>query len=129
MIDESKIGKLTVGDIADYEQWRRERRKEELIGIVKELYGDNIPGDALTQIEQSLRKIPSITDDDGFDLTAARFLFWRSMSKNDPDLTIDQVSKMLDISEMEHYSKLLFPANLAQKKRRRQPAKKKKATR
>ena len=66
MIDESKIGKLTVGDIADYEQWRRERRKEELIGIVKELYGDNIPGDALTQIEQSLRKIPSITDDDGF---------------------------------------------------------------
>ena len=129
MIDSSKIGKLTVGDIADYEQWRRERRKKELIGIVKELYGDNIPDSAMSQIEQGLRQIPSITDDDGFDLTAAQFLFWKAMSKKDPDLTMAQVSKMLDVDEIEQYSELLFPANLPQKKRRRNPVKKKKASR
>ena len=131
MIDESRLSKLTVGDIADYEEWRRERRKAELISITKELYGDNIPKDSLNQIEQELRKIPNLIDGDGFDLVASQYLFWVSMKKKDPDVTMKQVGAMLVADELERYSAMLFPEpeTPPQKKRRRQPVKKKKVSR
>ena len=118
MLDATKLGKLTVGDIADYEEWRRDKRKTELIAITKDLYGDKIPVDALTRIEQELRKIPSILSDDGFDITAAQYLFWKSLSKNDPDITMQQVGNYLETSKLEEYSNMLFPPNLAVKKKR-----------
>ena len=126
MLDVSKLAKLTVGDIADYERWRREERKKELIAITKELYGEKIPADSLTQIEQELRRIPSIMDDNGFDITAAQYLFWRSLQKSDKDVTLEQVGNWLESDKLEEYSALLFPANLPEQqkkttKRKRSP--------
>jgi hypothetical protein len=127
VLDFTKMSKLTVGDIADYEEWRRESRRKELITMTKELYGENIPPDALTQIQRELSKIPSIMTDDGFDITAARYLFWKSLSKTDKIITLNDVGEHLETDKLDQYTALLFPADIQLKKKRvRQPLKKKK---
>lgn len=111
MIDFKKLGKLTVGDIANYEEWRRETRKKELIEITKELYGNKVPADCLAQINAELKRIPSIMDEDGrgFDITAAQYLFWKSIQKNEPTVTFEQVGNWLEAEKLEEYSEMLFP--------------------
>lgn len=120
-MDLTKAAKLTVGDIADYEAWRRERRKCELVEITKELYPDNVPKDALVQIEDELRKIPSLMDDaeNAFDLVAAQYLFWKALSKNDPDITMKQVGDFLEVEKIEKYSAALFPVGLTDSKKKK----------
>ena len=132
MLDPKKLSKLTVGDIANYERWRREQRRIDLIANVKDLYGDNVPADAFVMVEKELSKIPSLMAEDGsgFDITAAQYLFWLSFKKSDPDITMEQVGNHLEVEKLEEYSETLFPATLNVKKkpiaRRRQPVKKKK---
>ena len=116
MIELDRLSKLTVGDIANYESWRRDKRKEELVALTKELYGDNIPADSLQQIQRELKTIPSILDDDGFDITAAQFLFWKSLSKKDKDITFDQVGQYLEADQLAKYSAMLFPPDVVKKK-------------
>ena len=118
MLDFTKMSKLTVGDIADYEEWRREERRKELIQMTKELYGDKIPADALTRIQSELSKIPSVMSDDGFDLTAARYLFWKALSKTDKTITIGDVGEHLETDRLEEYTAMLFPADITIKKKR-----------
>ena len=115
-IKAERLAKLTVGDIAEYESWRRDKRKAELIAITKELYGDNIPADSLQQIQTELKRIPSILDDNGFDITAAQFLFWKSLQKKDKDITYEQVGQYLETDKLEEYSAMLFPPDLVKKK-------------
>ncbi len=111
MLQVGKLSKLTVGDVAAYERWRRDERKKKLRQITKDLHGDNIPPDALEQIERQLKMIPKLEDNEGFDVTAAQYLFWRSLSKKDPDITLEQVGEMLDANDekLAMLSELLFP--------------------
>ena len=132
MLDAEKLSKLTVGDIADYERWRREERRKELIANIKELYGDNIPAEAFKMIEVELTKIPSLWAEDGsgFDVTAAQYLFWLSFKKKDKDITLKQVGDNLEVERLEEYAEMLFPADFNVKKkpttkRKRQPVRKK----
>lgn len=104
---------LTVGDIADYEDWRKITRRKELIGITKELYGDKIPVDAVASIESEMKKIPSLMDGDGFDITAAQFLIWKSIQKIHPQATMKEVGDALDVSMLDQYAGKLFPETLA----------------
>ena len=127
-IEPEKLSKLTVGDIAEYEEWRRDQQKKELIATVKELYGDKIPDTAFAMVEKELNKIPSLMDDDAFDLKAAQYLFWKSLSKKDPDITMKQVGGMLDMNEdsLATMSELLFPPGIQKKTvrpKRKQPKK------
>jgi len=115
-MDLTNLQKLTVGDIAAYEDWRREERKKELIALTRELYGTAIPPDALRQIEMELKKIPSILEDGGFDMRAAQYLFWLSLKKRDKDLTLAQVGDSLTTDKLEQYAEMLFPSGLNEKK-------------
>lgn len=126
MIDSSKLSKLTVGDLASYERWRREERKKELIETTKELYGDNVPDNAVSTIEAELKKIPNLMDADGFDLNAAQYLFWVSMKKADPDITMAQVGNLLESDKLEEYSNVLFPQPKKLPAKKKQVRKKKK---
>lgn len=119
MLDPNKLSKLTVGDIAKYEQWRREQRRKELILNIKDIHGDNIPAEAFKMVEAELSKIPSLMDEDGsgFDITAAQYLFWLSFRKSDKDITLDQVGDNLEVDKLDKYSAMLFPATLDIKKK------------
>jgi hypothetical protein len=116
----AKFGKLDVGDIAKQERWSRDRRKKELIDTMKELYGDNLPDDALSQIDNQLNCNCEESLED------VQYLLWLSMLKMDKDATYEQVGTWIDASKVEEYSQFLIAPSLAEKKRPRKPVKKKK---
>jgi hypothetical protein len=122
-----KFGKLSVGDIAKYERWTKEQKKKELIGTMKELYGDNLPDDAFTQIENQLNAMTSLMDDGDVDLEGIQYLLWLSMLKKDKDATFEQVGEWFNIDKAEEYMAFMLPPSIEQKKRPRSPVAGKKA--
>ena len=126
MSDAKKLGKLTVGDIADYERWNKEKYKKQLIADMREMYPDKMPDSAFDQIQNQLKTMPTLMDDGDLDLDGIQYLLWLSMKKNDPDVTIKQVGDLFDVEKADEYISGLFPSNLDVKKkpRRRQPVKK-----
>jgi hypothetical protein len=111
MIGLNDLKKLDVGDIAAYERSVKENRRKELIALTKELHGENIPSDAVMEIDRELKKIPSIFSEDGADIDAeaVQFLVWRSMLKTDPDATLEQAGKMFNVSNMQDYVSKILP--------------------
>ena len=104
--------KLDVGDITAYERRMKEQRKAELIATFKELYGDNIPDDAVLKIDRELKKIPSIFSDGEMeiDADAVQFLLWRSVMKSDPDATFESVGAEMDVEKLASYVDNILPA-------------------
>ena len=114
-----KLSKLTVGDVADYERWRKEERKRELIELAQEMYKENIPVEILPQIEQQLKQLPGIDNLDDITVKDACYLIWLSGKKSDNDLTLEQVGNTVDLDSLGKYMDKLFPApaKLAKKKK------------
>lgn len=109
MLDVAKLQKLTVGDIAGFERHRRETKKKELIATLKELYGDSVPPDSLSEIERQLKLIPKLEDSDALAVDDISYLVWTSLKKSDPDVTIEQVGNWLDVEKLQEYIGFLFP--------------------
>ena len=121
MIEVNKLSKLTVGDIAAYERHVKEERKKELIALTKELYGDNIPVDAVEKIERQLKEIPSIFDTGDVDAEAVQYLMYLAAKKTDPDITLKQIGDSMDVSLLETYVEQMMPQpeKLPQTKKKR----------
>jgi hypothetical protein len=124
------LKKLDVGDITAYERRMKEQRKTELIATFKELYGDNLPSDAVLQIDRELKKIPSIFSEESADIDAdaVQFLLWRSVLKSNDAATFDEVGKMMDVDNMAKYINEILPApdKITTKKKAVKKARKKK---
>jgi hypothetical protein len=105
------LKKLDVGDIAAYERRIKEQRKSELIDTFKQLHGDNMPPDAVLQIDRELKKIPSIFSAEGseIDADAVQFLLWRSVIKTSPDTTIEEVGANMNTETMMEYINKILP--------------------
>ena len=121
-----QLSKLTVGDIADYERWRKDERKKELIELTREVYSDNIPVDVLPQIEQQLKQLPGLDNIDDISMKDACYLIWLSGKKTDPDLTLEQAGKQIDIDKLGDMMGKLFATSttLKKKKVKRKPKQK-----
>lgn len=118
-MDLSKAGKLCVGDIAKYEQWKKDETKKELIATMRAIYPDGLPDDAFSQIENQLKSLPSLMDDGDLDLAGIQYLLWMAVKKNDPDVTFDQVGESLNLENADKYIEQLFPPSVAEKKRKK----------
>ena len=112
MLDKAKLKKLDVGDIVAFDLHRKEIKKESLISTTKELYGENIPADAVMQIERELQKVPGLMDEDSgsVDIEEIQFLLWRSVLKSDPDITLEEIGKELTAENMADLITSVLPA-------------------
>lgn len=110
MLDNLK--KLDVGDIAAYETWKREKKRKELILSFRELYGDNLPSDAVMQIDRELGAIKGIfaSGDVEINIEAVQYLLWRSVRKDSPDMTIEQVGEQMTTDNMGKYIEQIMPS-------------------
>ena len=104
------LDRLNVGDIAALETEMRDRRRRELISTFKELYGDNMPSDAVFLIDRELGKLQSLLDGDEVDIATVQFLLWRSIRKKQPEITLEEVGESMDIGKLEEYVDQLMPA-------------------
>ena len=124
-LEASKFGKLTVGDIAKYERWKKNELKKELILTMLEIYGDKLSDNAFSQIEDQLKSTPSLLDGDGdLDVSSVQYLLWLSMQQKDKDATFEQVGSWFNLEHVKEYISFLFPPALAEKKRPRTASKK-----
>lgn len=105
------LKKLDVGDITAYERHVKEQKRAELIATTKELYGENIPADAVLTIDRELKKIPSIFSENEavIDAEAVQFLLWRSVLKSDPEATLESVGKEMNTDNMMDYINEILP--------------------
>jgi len=114
---------LNIGDIVAFDLFRKEQKKKSMIATTKDLYGDNIPDDAVTKIERELQKVPGIMAEGGaeVDLEEVQFLVWRSMLKQNPDITFDEAGEGLTTENMaEMVAKILpEPEKLPAKKKKK----------
>jgi hypothetical protein len=96
------LKKLDVGDLTVYERWIKEQKRKELITTFKGLYGDDMPADAVLQIDRELGKIKGIMESGKVEITLemAQFLVWRSLLKSDPDITFESAGEELSLDNM-----------------------------
>jgi hypothetical protein len=103
-----------VGDMAAYETMKREQKRKELISSFRELYGDNMPADAVLHVDRKLTECKSIFGDGDdkveVDAEVVQFLLWRSVKKNNPDVTLEQVGQNMDIASLGKYIEQLMPS-------------------
>lgn len=126
-----KLKKLDVGDITAYERRMKEQRRAELIATFKDLYGDNMPSDAVMQIDRELKNIPSIFSEKEvvIDADAIQFLLWRSLLKSDSDATFESAGELINTDDftIEDFNEILpVPDKLPAKKKKVKKARKKK---
>lgn len=137
MLDPKKLSKLTVGDLSNFDRWRRDNQRKELVKIAKELYGDNIPENAYLSIRKELDSIKPLVGDEGevdeslLTLDTAQFLLWRALLHKDPQITFEEAGNQLVIDEdnLEECFDLLFPATMPAQKKTKKRSKRKKVKR
>ncbi len=109
-----KIGKLTIGDFADFEEYVRTLREDKTVAMAKKLYGDNIPQSIFdralappsdSEIEASQGSVSGIS-----------FLLWCAMRKFSPDCTQDEVAKMIGLDDLPKLTKAMMPSDSSKKK-------------
>lgn len=110
-----RLKKLNVGDITVYERWIKDQRRAELIKTTQELYGDNIPEDAVLKIDRELKKVVSILDSGKVEVTLemAQFLVWRSMLKTNPEATFESAGELLSTDNVGELIDEIMPTPAA----------------
>ena len=94
-----KHKKLTVGDINAFDRYRKDERRQELISITRELYGDSIPEGEVPRIEREIQKTQGLEAKPSMTLDEIIFLLWRSMLKSDPDISLKEAGEHLKIND------------------------------
>jgi len=120
---------IDIGILADFEAWRKEQRRRELIETYREIYGDKMPDNILTTLESEIAKIVPVADMDfgKMQMRDVCFLAWKSAQRSRPTATLEEVSASITIENLEARIKELFGAFAAEipakKKRPRSPLK------
>jgi len=120
---------IDIGILADFEGWRKEQRRRELIGTYRDIYGDKMPDNILTSLESELEKIVPVADMDfgKMQMKDVCFLAWKSEQRTRPTATLEEVSASINLDNLESRIKELFGGFAAElptkKKRPRSPLK------
>ena len=109
-----KIGSITVGDWADFEQYIQQKRKKKILETAKELYGDNVPPSVLDKALAPLNK--EELDDQQNNMTGVGFLLWRALKKYNPDMTLEEASAMIPLDRVGDILSAIMPDMVQEKK-------------
>jgi len=104
--------RLTIGDIAEFEDYLRKKTRSELIAVTKELYGDKIPADSVREIEKQAVKASSFIGMENVSINILTHLIWRSLKKVYPEVTLDDVMSAVDIKMATDWAGRMFPDQL-----------------
>ena len=102
-----KIGKLTVGDFADFEQYVQEQRKQKILSTARELYPDAIP-DSVLDKALAPASDKELEEQQG-SIIGIRFLLWRALKKFSPDMTIEEAGEMITLDDIEVVTAAIMP--------------------
>ena len=103
-----KIGKLTVGDFADFEQYVQEKRKQKILTTAKEFYSDAIP---TSVFETAIAPATDAeVDEQQGSIVGIRFLLWRALKKFSPDMTLEEAGEMITLDDIEGVTAAIMPA-------------------
>lgn len=117
---------ITIGILADFDDWRRERKRKEYIDSFRGLYGDNMPDDVIDKLEKKMSEIKSFDEMSGGDFTLpdAQYLLAKVRQSERPELTFDEAVASIPVEGIEDELAKLFPPAAPKKKRSRHPVKK-----
>ncbi len=109
-----KIGKLTIGDFADFEEYVRTLREDKTVAMAKKLYGDNIP----QSIFDRALAPPSDAEIEASQgsVTGISFLLWCAMRKF-RDCTRSEVAGMVGLDDLPKLTKAMMPIDSSKKKK------------
>ena len=122
-----KLTKLTLGDWADLEAFKKEERrkdvaeyKKKMLETAKELYPDGVPDSVFDKI---VAKPPEENLDDGLDdASTMNFLLWCSLKKYNPGMTIEEAGALITFDNLAEITEVIIPV-IEQKKTTDPPAK------
>ena len=117
---------ISIGVLADFDDWRRERKRKEYIDSFRGLYGDNMPDNVIDQLEKKMSEIKPFDEMTGEDFTLmdAQYLIGKTRQSEHPEMSFNEAIEGITIETMEAELAKLFPPAAPKKKRSRQPAKK-----
>ncbi len=103
-----KIGKLTIGDFADFEEHVRQMREDKTVAMAKKLYGDDIPQ---AVFDRALAP-PTDAEIDAQQgsIAGIGFLLWCAMKKFNPDRTQANVLAMIGLDDLPILTKAMMPS-------------------
>ena len=98
-----RLAPLSIGMIADLEQWVKDRRRKEILGAAKELYGENVPASVFAEVAKP------VTD---AEIEAAQespagllFLLWRALMAYHPAITLEETGNLVTTEALQEYAK------------------------
>lgn len=113
---------LDIGLLADFEDWRKRQKKNELIDLYRELYTE-MPDDVGDKIEAQLAKVKPVMamDDNDFTLNDICYLAYLVRRKEDPYITFEQVTQSITRENMKDEMEKLFGKAAPAKKKIKRP--------
>ncbi len=114
-----KIGKLTIGDFADFEEHVRAQREDKIIATAKRLYGDNIPQ---TVFDKALAPpTDAELEAQQGSVSGIGFLLWCALKKYHPDMTQEETSAMIGLDDLPALTKAMMPTAAKKNKAKVKP--------
>jgi hypothetical protein len=109
-----KAGEITLEDFAQFENRCKEKRRKMIMESAREMYGDKVP----PEIFERAVKPPTEYELNEYSesIEGAAFLVYRAMKKYSPQITEQEVSEMIKLSEMQGIMSQIMPVQESQKK-------------
>ena len=119
-----KAGILTLGDWAEFEQYAQKLHRRKIIDTAKELYGNEIPDIVFDKATKTLTEAEINSYQESIE--GITFLLWKALVKYNPNMTAKEISEMVTLVNMgKLFNSVTGQSNAGQKKRKRQPVKRK----
>ena len=121
---EYKGGQITLGDWADFQGYIQEQYSESLLRTAHSVYGDQIPTEIFDKLSAPLSDDKIM--DSAATVSGARYLLWKSLLNYNPNLTIDETGRMVELADVAEVIQKLMSGFEKKTKLPRQPVTKKK---
>jgi len=95
-----KVSPITVGDLADFEQYIKQIRLNQFLETAKNV---GMKDEMKMEMISRMLNRPFTNDDFSTELSTMsgiRYMVWRGIVKNHPKITLDDVSKIEDLNEV-----------------------------
>jgi len=102
-----KIGTLTIGDMADFEQYFQDKRERKLLDTARSLYPDGIPESVLDKALAPLTDAEVERQQSSVD--GVRFFLWCALKKHNPDMTLDEAAQLVTCDQVEDVMQKIMP--------------------
>ena len=112
-----KIGKLTIGDYADFQEHLKEKRRDNIIENAKKVYPDGLPDTILDKVLEPMTD--KEIDAEMGTISGMGFLLYKMLSRHQ-EVTLEDILSGLTVDDLDKLTSVISPA---EKKRKRKPVK------